>query len=174
MPTTPALWHPMQAAHLPAVHALAKRVHPGYPERPEIAAERLRLAPKWCCVLIGSDKVAGYLLAHPWRLRAPPRLDTLLGALPPEPDTLYLHDIVINPLRRGLGEGRAGIFALSNNAKNGFPSISLISIGSVTSFWESLGFEVNSGSGLDPILRSYDPDARYMVKFLRADQAVCP
>lgn len=166
MPTIPALWHPMQATHLPAVHALAKRAHPAYPERAEIAAERLTLAPGWCRVLIAEGRVVGYLLAHPWRLGAPPRLDTLLGALPPEPDTLYLHDVVIDPLRRGRGEARAGIFALLNEANKNFPSMSLISIGGVASFWESWGFEVNSDSGLDAILSSYDPEARYMVKIL--------
>lgn len=156
----------MQPAHLTAVHALAKRVHPAYPERAEIAAERLRLAPEWCRVLIAEDSVVAYLLAHPWRLGAPPRLDTLLGVLPLEPNTLYLHDIAIDPARWGRGDARVGVFALLEDAGRVFPNVSLISIGGVASFWQGLGFEVNADSGLDAILSSYDGEARYMVKIL--------
>jgi len=162
---TPATWHPMLPAHLPAVHALAKRVHASYPERPEIAAERLLLAPDWCRVLIKEGGVVGYILAHPWRLGAPPLLDTLIHALPPQPDTLYLHDIVIDPARRGRGEARAGLVALLAEAEKSYPSVSLISIGGLASFWETYGFGICGGEALADILRSYDADARYMVKF---------
>ncbi len=166
MPPSPATWRPMLPSHLPAVHALAKRVHTAYPERPEIAAERLRLAPGWCRVLIGEGGVAGYVLAHPWRLDAPPRLDTLLGALPPQPDTLYLHDIVIDPARRGRGEARAGLAVLFADAGKYYSSVSLISIGGLASFWETCGFGIGAAESLADVLRSYDANARYMVKFL--------
>jgi GNAT superfamily N-acetyltransferase len=166
MPPIPAIWHPMLPAHLPAVHALAKRVHAAYPERPEIAAERLRLAPGWCRVLIGEGEVVGYILAHPWRLGAPPPLETLVGALPAQPDTLYLHDIVIDPVRRGRGEARAGLSALIAEAGERYPTVSLISIAGLASFWQTYGFEnVAIVSPVD-VLRSYDPQARYMVKVL--------
>jgi GNAT superfamily N-acetyltransferase len=122
-------------------------------------------------VLIGEDGVSGYLLAHPWRLGAPPFLDMLLGALPPDADTLYLHDIVIDPARRGRGEARAGIAALLHEAERDYASISLISIGGVTSFWKGWGFEVSRDFDVDAILRSYDSDARYMVKMLGAQAA---
>jgi ribosomal protein S18 acetylase RimI-like enzyme len=155
----------MRPADLPAVHALGKRVHAAYPERPEIAAERLLLAPDWCRVLIGEGGVVGYMLAHPWRLGAPPPLDTLIHALPPQPDTLYLHDIVIDPARRGRGEARAGLSALFAEAEKSYPSVSLISIGGLTSFWETCGFGVGGAEASADVLRSYDADARYMVKF---------
>jgi hypothetical protein len=45
-----------------------------------------------------------------------------------------------------------------------FPSVSLISIGGLTSFWKDWGFEVSKAPSLAPILSSYDADARYMVK----------
>jgi hypothetical protein len=154
----------MQPAHLREVHALARRVHAAYPERPEIAAERLRLAPGWCRVLVVEGDVKGYILAHPWRLGAPPRLDTLVGALPPDADTLYLHDIVIEPSRRGLGEAHAGLSAFFSDAVERYPTISLISIGGLTSFWEGWGFQVRSAPSLASVLGSYDPAARYMVK----------
>jgi GNAT superfamily N-acetyltransferase len=168
MPQTPATWHPMQPSHLPAVHALAKRVHTAYPERPEIAAERLRLAPGWCRVLVGEGDVVGYILAHPWRLGAPPALDMLVQALPPQPDTLYLHDIVIEPARRGRGEARRGLAAFFAEAESFFPSVSLISIGALTSFWKDWGFEVRNSPALPTILSSYDAYARYMVKAFRS------
>ena len=164
MPQSPTTWRPLRPDDLPAVHALAKRVHTAYPERPEIAAERLSLAPGWCRVLSGEGGVVGYVLAHPWRLGAPPRLDTLLDALPPQPDTLYLHDIVIDPARRGRGEARSGLASLFKEAGEHYSSASLISIDGLTSFWETYGFEISKTDSLADVLSSYDPNARYLEK----------
>jgi GNAT superfamily N-acetyltransferase len=162
-------WRSMRRADLDAVHALAKRVHAAYPERPEVAEERLALAPEWCRVLeAGPEKggVCGYLVAHPARLGEPPALDTLLGALPAQADTLYLHDIVIDPARRGEGQAARLVEQVAGEARGGFASLSLVSIAGLSRFWEGLGFEDRRSDDMGPILRSYDPQARYMVKFL--------
>lgn len=157
-------WRGMVAQDLDAVHALAKRVHAAYPERPEVAQERMRLAPGWCRVLETTGAIAGYVVAHPWRLFAPPPLDTLLGAPAARPDTLYLHDIVIAPERRGAGDARAALAALFADARAAFPTASLVSVAGLEPFWRRWGFETREGAGLPAILATYDPDARYMVR----------
>lgn len=162
-------WRAMREDDLDAVHALAKRVHAAYPERPEVARERLRLAPGWCRALEGGGAIAGYVLAHPWRLYAPPRLDTLLGGASAAPDTLYLHDIVIAPERRGAGDARAGLAGLFADARAAFPTASLVSVGGLESYWRKWGFEVREREGLAPVLASYDPHARYMVREFAGD-----
>jgi hypothetical protein len=43
-------WRAMAAADLPAVNALAERIHPSFPEDAAIFAERLRLYPDGCRV----------------------------------------------------------------------------------------------------------------------------
>lgn len=162
-------WRAMREDDLDAVHALAKRVHAAYPERPEVARERLRLASGWCRALEGGGAIAGYVLAHPWRLYAPPRLDTLLGGASAAPDTLYLHDIVIAPERRGAGDARAGLAGLFADARAAFPTASLVSVGGLESYWRKWGFEVREREGLAPVLASYDPHARYMVREFAGD-----
>lgn len=164
-------WRAMREDDLDAVHALAKRVHSAYPERPEVARERLGLAPGWCRVLEGGGAIAGYVLAHPWRLHAPPRLDALLGGAAEAPDTLYLHDIVIAPERRGAGDARSGLSALFEDARAAFPTASLVSVGGLESYWRKWGFEVREREGLAPVLASYDPQARYMVRVFAGEAA---
>ena len=88
----------MRAADLPAVTALADAVHAHHPERPEVLAERLALAPDGCFAL--GEPLTGYILSHPWRLDGPPPLDSLLGRLPARPASWHLHDIVVAPARR--------------------------------------------------------------------------
>jgi GNAT superfamily N-acetyltransferase len=161
-------WRAMRREDLPAVHELAKRVHAAYPERPEIAEERLALAPEWCRVLEGEGCVRGYLVAHPAKLHAPPPLDTLLGRLPEEAGTLYLHDLVIDPDWRRGGRAVALVAQVEAEACAMFGSLSLVSIAGVARFWERLGFEAHECTELEEVLRSYDPQARYMVKLLRA------
>ncbi len=161
-----AVWRAMREEDLRAVHSLSKRVHAGYPERPEIAAERLMLAPDWCRVLDDDGAIVGYLVAHPWRLNAPPALDTLLGLLPPDADTLYLHDIVIDPARRGRGEALAAIRDLLHRASRLYPTASLVSIDGLESFWRARGFAINDEPAIHAALASYDASARYMVRSL--------
>ncbi|MGY3074279.1 hypothetical protein ACVWZZ_000650 [Bradyrhizobium sp. LM6.10] len=36
-------WRPARASDLPAISAIAARIHPDLPERPEVFAEKMRL-----------------------------------------------------------------------------------------------------------------------------------
>lgn len=157
-----ALWRPMVQADLPAVFALSKQIHAAYPEHPEIACERLSLAPQWCRVLAtGGDLLRGYLLAHPWRRGAPPALDSLIGALPDDPDCLYIHDLAIAPQRRGRGDAATLLASLKREAFAWYRVIALISTGPATGFWQGQGF-VPRTIARPEILASYDPQALYM------------
>jgi len=64
----------MTEADLPAVQAMADRLHPHHPEAPAVFAERLALAPAGCRVLAGGGGVPGYAVPHPWTGTAPPPL----------------------------------------------------------------------------------------------------
>lgn len=155
------LWRAMQASDLPDVHALSKRIHTAYPEGPAIARERLALASQWCRVLVSDDALSGYLLAHPWRRGAPPALDSLIGALPDDPDCLYIHDIAIVPERRGHGDAAVLLAALTREAIDRFGMIALVSTGPATGYWRRQGFAPRPVARPD-ILASYDGDALYM------------
>lgn len=83
-------WRPMEARDLPAVSALAERLHPACPERPAILEERHSLCPPGCLILPGpTGGVGGYVLSHPWRMASPPALDTYLRRLPEAADCWY-------------------------------------------------------------------------------------
>jgi len=157
-----SVWRIMRDDDLVAVDALAKRVHLEYPERPEVARERLALGEPWCRVLASGDDISGYLIAHPWRRGAPPSLDTLLGEAVDDPDCLYLHDFVIAPERRGQGDAARVIEPLLAQALASFPVIALVSVGGLDGYWRRWGFSTVSVPDIDTILGSYDGDAVYM------------
>lgn len=73
VPAAGLAWRPMRPADLPAVLALAGCVHRDHPERPEVFAERLRLAPEGCLALAdAAGRLLGYALSHPWGDEGPP------------------------------------------------------------------------------------------------------
>ncbi len=94
----------MTRADTPGLMSIAAVAHPSYPENEAVFAERLFLFPAGCRALVGVDgRLHGYVVSHPWRDATPVPLNTLLAALPPQPTTLYLHDLALLPTARGTG-----------------------------------------------------------------------
>jgi ribosomal protein S18 acetylase RimI-like enzyme len=160
-------WRPMNEADLPALVAAADIVHPNYPEDQAVFAERLRLYPAGCLVLERDGKPIGYILSHPWHYARPPALNSLLGALPETPGTYYIHDIALLPEARGTGSVTPLVERLIANARaGGFPDISLVAVNNSVGMWARYGFEAVIDPALERKLRSYDDDARFMVRRL--------
>lgn len=152
------MWRPLQAGDLAAVFALAERVHPDHPERPEVFAERLALFPAGCLALDQGGALAGYALAHPWA-GAPPKLDALLGAIPPRPDHFYVHDVATAATARGRGAARAVLAHFDAAARDlGLSDMRLVAVSGSARLWAHLGF-VDSDA---PRPASYGDDARAM------------
>ena len=164
----PWRWHEMRRADLPAVSRVAALVHPLYPEKQAVFAERLRLYRAGSRVLSdGEGAVQGYVVSHPWRQGVVPALDSLLGALPDVPDTYYIHDIALLPQARGGRAAQACIAALANHAAAArFATMSIVAIAGTQGFWEKQGFSVVDMPELAARLTSYDPSARYMRRAL--------
>lgn len=155
----------MTEADLPALVGVAEVVHPNYPEDPAVFAERLRLYPAGCLVLERGGKPIGYILSHPWHYARPPALNSLLQALPEQPGTYYIHDIALLPEARGTGSVTPLVERLIANARAGaFPNISLVAVNNSAAMWARYGFETVVDPTLEPKLRSYDEDARFMVR----------
>lgn len=162
-----ASWRQMQPADLPAVHALAALIHPAYPEDEAVFAERLRLYPPGCRVLECNGKLTAYAISHPWLDRAPPKLNALLGELPPQPSTYYLHDIALMPGMRGTGAAAELVTSLVEQARaERLPSLSLIAVNGSEGFWRRQGFEAVVCDALTDKLRSYGGDAQFMMRRL--------
>ena len=154
-------WRAMAAADLEAAEGIADAVHPDYPEDHGVFAERLRLFCRGCLIL--DDPPAGYAIAHPWTLGTPVRLNSLLVALPAEPDTLFVHDIALLPEVRGRGDAVAGVEVLTAVAADlRLPTLSLVAVGRALSFWLARGFVAVEGVDVG----SYGVGACYMVRRL--------
>ncbi|RQH15630.1 GNAT family N-acetyltransferase [Bradyrhizobium sp. RP6] len=162
-------WRPAHPSDLPAIGAIAARIHPDLPESPEVFAEKMRLYPDGCRVLVAGDEIAGYGLAHPWKQHQIPPLDGFLERLPADADCLYLHDIAVLPDRRG-GVARAFMTAIAELARaSGIATLALVSVYTTRPLWERLGFRpVAADAALRAKLACYGEGATYMLRDLGA------
>ncbi|MFA5952431.1 MAG: GNAT family N-acetyltransferase [Hyphomicrobium sp.] len=161
-----AKWRAMQTVDLAAVSSLGDLVHVNYPEDAGVFAERLRLYPAGCFLLEGeAGSAIGYAVTHPWHFKKPPELNSMLGALPEPASSYYIHDIALLPAGRGSGAASRLVAAIIAHAREtGAPNISLIAVNGSIPFWARHGFEVDADPALDAKLKSYDDDARFMVR----------
>jgi len=158
-------WRSMTAEDLPQVQLLADTIHVAHPEAIEVLAERQRLYPQGCLMLVEDEGPIGYALTHPWRFGEPPPLDALLGALPANPTTYYIHDVALLPSARGKGYAVQAADRLIAHAREaGFDNLSLVAVNRSQAFWERVGFRVKALAGLEAKLSSYGADAVLMVQ----------
>ena len=155
----------MTGFDMPFVEQIAAAVHPGYYETPEVLAEKRALYHDGAYVLEVGERLAGYVLSHPWRYGDAPALNTMLGHLPETPDTYYIHDIALLPVARKVGAASKIVDSLLKHAAvSNFPSVSLVAVNGSMPFWSRFGFAVEEVNGLSQKLLSYDDSARYMVR----------
>lgn len=160
-------WRPLAPRDLSAVDRIASEVHPSFPEDSAVFAERLRHSPSGCFLLVGEENgiehPLGYMISHPWQLGRPPKLNSLLNALPAKPDTIYLHDIALLPAGRGLGMPVTALRLLRRFASSmAVDNISLVAVNESAPYWSARGFAVVDDPTLAPYLASYEPSAAYM------------
>ena len=150
----------MRADDLGAVMALADQLHPACPERADVLAERHRLCPEGCLILPDAqDMAGGYALSHPWRMAAPPALDTYLHHLPAQADCWYLHDIALLPTLRGWGATHAALQIMTRLARSrALGWLALVATEGAGPVWAHLGFTPTPG--ISPaITATYGADA---------------
>jgi ribosomal protein S18 acetylase RimI-like enzyme len=140
----------MRAGDLAAISAISDAVHARFTEPVAVYAERLGLYPAGCLVLEHAGEVVGYLIGHPWHQDDPPKLGAWLGAIPPQADTYYLHDIALLPSARGRGAGKAALrFAVEHARTLDFGDVTLMAVGGADRFWAAQGFDYIAGAA-DP------------------------
>lgn len=155
-------WRPMRPQDIPAVYALSRRVHADYPERAVVLAEKLQLFPAGCFVLEMDGQPSGYAFSHPWH-DAPPRLDTLLTALPAAPSRYFIHDVTLDASARGYGHAAALVPVLAALARGcGVPHMMLVAVNGADEFWARYGFgAANDGAQMEVRVK-YGPRALLM------------
>ena len=158
-----AMWRKMQAGDLAAVMAVADAVHAGLPEDEAVFAERLALYPEGCLALeLPDGEVAGYAISHPILPASPPKLNSLLGAIPAGADEYYIHDVALLPKLRGSGLARPAIEHLLDHARR-YRSVALVSVYGTGPFWSRFGF-VQSTRDMGDKLAPYGEDAVFMAR----------
>lgn len=162
-------WRSAHASDLPAIGAIAARIHPDLPECLEVLAEEMRLYPEGCRVLVADGAIAGYGLAHPWKLHRIPPLDGFLERLPDDADCLYVHDVAVLPDFRG-GVLRTYVADIEELARaSHIATLALVSVYATRPLWERLGFRpVTADAELRAKLASYGESATYMLHDLAA------
>ncbi|MDP2800953.1 MAG: GNAT family N-acetyltransferase [Phreatobacter sp.] len=157
----------MTSVDLPAVCGIAAEVHPDFPEDDSVFVERLALYPEGCHVLAGADGLAAYVVSHPWLALSCPPLNALLGSLPADAASYYIHDVALTPAVRGAGHATDIVAALASHAATaGFAAMSLVAVNGSMGFWQRHGFASEDMPGLAAKLASYGDDARFMVRAL--------
>jgi len=160
----------MEARDLPAVHVLSAHVHPDYPERAEVLAEKFSLFPRGCFALESGGRIVGYCFSHPWMRGRAVSLDTLLGALPEVATTYYIHDLTLDDSMRGKGHGRAIVPDLLAVAGSlGLAHASLIAVNRRGPFWQASGFAPTADADLQAAVRAkYGTAAVHMERSVQA------
>jgi GNAT superfamily N-acetyltransferase len=159
------VWRNMTGFDLGDVAAIAAQVHPGFYEASDVLAERQTLYREGAYLLEIGDRPAGYVLSHPWRFGTAPALNMKLGALPPDADTYYLHDLAILPVARRIGAAAYIVGALEKHARaRGLSSMSLVAVNNSRPFWEKHGFAAVELPNLAGKLATYQPEAKLMAK----------
>jgi ribosomal protein S18 acetylase RimI-like enzyme len=163
--TTAPDWRRMTQADLDAVVEVARVSFPDHPEDRAVFAERLALHPAGCYAL--GAPAQGYLVAYPWRADQIPPLNTGLGAIPADADLIYLHDLALAPEARGGGRAARAVVRLLHEAGEArWPAVALVAVNEAAPFWRKLGFQERETPAIRDKLKSYGPDARYMVRRL--------
>lgn len=158
-------WRTLTTLDLPALEAIASAVHPAFPEDAAVFAERQRLYPDGTRLLEVDGVPSGYLLSHPWRFKDLPALNSLLGSIPADADTYYVHDLALLPAARGTGAAAMIVGEILRHARaRGFVSVSLVAVNGSLPFWYKHGFRVVAAPELAEKLASYEDAARFMVK----------
>ncbi|SPP94578.1 MULTISPECIES: GNAT family N-acetyltransferase [Bradyrhizobium] len=162
-------WRPAHTCDLPAISALAARIHPALPERAEVLAEKMRLYPAGCRVLGADEGIVGYGLTHPWMQYRIPPLDSFLHELPDRADCLHLHDLAVLSGFRG-GVARDYVAEIERLARaSHIATLALVSVYATRPLWERVGFRaVTADAELRTKLESYGEGTTYMLRDLAA------
>jgi predicted N-acetyltransferase YhbS len=127
---------------LPQLHRLeAESYEPALHESDEAFLRLMALFPDGAFGLFDDETLCAYAFAVPLRAGAVLDLKTPLAALPPEADTLYIHDVAVAAHYRGRGLATRLVGTLHDVARaRGLGACELVSVQGSAPFWERFGF----------------------------------
>lgn len=157
----------MTAADLAAVLAVQAACYPAAMREPAaVVLARLHAAPATTLVACDAEGVCAYVFAYPSRLG---RITPLHAGFAPaaDADTLYVHDLAVDPRAHGRGLGRQlaqALFGIGCDA--GLSHAALVAVLDARAFWEGLGFAAADAGQGGAVLASYPGEAVYMQRLM--------
>ena len=135
---------------------------PAMQEAADVVGARLRAAAATCAVACDDDGVCGYLFSYPSRRGLVTSLDGPFEVAA-DADTLYLHDLAVEPRALGRKLARRLVDQLVEVARaQGLRCSALVAVQDSARFWEALGYRA-AATG-DPALATYPAGAVYMLR----------
>ena len=104
--------------------------------------EKLTLFSRGAVGVILDGRLVAYVVTLAWRGSSVVPLSKAIGELPPEPDTLFIHDLASSPAHRGKGIARVlveRVFAIA--AELNIKKFSLVAVQGSEPFWARFGFQ---------------------------------
>ncbi|MDX9706976.1 MAG: N-acetyltransferase [Azospira sp.] len=133
-------------------------------------AAKLTAHPDFSFVAFRGELAVGYVFALPWVFGSVPDLNGLAYSIPPDADSLYIHDIAVGQVARraGLAE-RLLDSVLEAGREKGFGKAFLVAVQGASSYWQRHGFEaVQPDEALQHGLSAYGEGATCMAKPIAA------
>ena len=153
---------------LPAAIAVQAAVYPvPLLEEPDAFASRLHLPQSYCLAAVCDGRLIAYLLAHGWPSKNPPALDAALSPAR-QNEVLYIHDLAVAPLGRGLRLGQRLLqCAFELAVRDKLTDAELIAVEGAAPYWRRLGFiEPEVPDSLRRKVTAYGKGARWMARAL--------
>lgn len=161
------MWRAAKTADLDSILRIGAQIHLGLPETRDIIAEKLRLFPEGCFVLVQGETTVGYALSHPWLLNHVPKLNKPLLRLPRNADCLLIHDVAVLQEGRGRDAAKTLVRLVTTLARDlNVSNLALVSVYGSYHLWKRLGFEFVGDGALTDELKTYGDSARYMISKL--------
>jgi GNAT superfamily N-acetyltransferase len=138
-------------------------------EQPEVLRAKGGFVGSLCKVVKETDtkNILGYLLAHPWKPKDAPQLNTVLNDIDQEQSqdytgyqNLFIHDFALGKNLQGRGFAIPLIQDFLQQARhNQIKAVSLVAVQGSVPFWQKFGFNLTD---VAKDLSDYGDDARFM------------
>jgi len=157
----------MSQFDLPAVSRIQRECYSeSILESVDSFSAKLSASPDFCFVAVQGQLVVGYVVSLPWIFGEIPKLDSAEYSVPPEADSLCIHDMAVTPSAREVGAAKHMLNTVLGTANHmGYKQVFLVAIQGASSYWMRHGFKVvPAGKSLKRELSAYGQEAVYMVK----------
>jgi len=155
----------MSQSDLPSVSRIQRECYSeSILESEDSFSAKLSASPDLCFVAVQGELLVGYVIALPWVFGEIPDLDGAEYSVPPNADSLCIHDMAVTPSARDVGAAKQMLNTVLGTANHmGYKQVFLVAIQGASSYWMRHGFEVvPAGNSLKRDLSAYGQEAVYM------------